>query len=188
MFNVINNELVTFSYDSLENGDTFKYTPPFKYGSVYVYTVFKMGSYMHMTLTSLNSECCEVKSYRIEKHPMYYLDRYGEIQRYYRKSIQDYLIEQKRLPPDTVKTTSLKQLKEELNQGNVTPLVTKLDDVIKEYTKLERVSVLLKDELNKQLIGGDEVLLEFNYGYGHYHQVLVISEDNEEEEKGIFEM
>lgn len=183
MFNVINNELVTFSYDSLENGDTFKYTPPFKYGSVYVYTVFKMGSYMHMTLTSLNSECCEVKSYRIEKHPMYYLDRYGEIQRYYRKSIQDYLIEQKRLPPDTVKTTSLKQLKEELDQWRATPIISKLNDEIKEYTKLEQVSVLLKDELNKNLQDGDEVLLEYNGGYGNYSYTILIAKEEEDDEE-----
>lgn len=188
MFNVINNELVTFSYDNLKDGDTFRYTPPFKHGSAYVYTVFKTTLYTYITIVKLLHEYCEVEKYRIEKYLTYYLDRYGRIQSYYKNSIQDYLIGQKRLPPDTIKTTSLKQLKEEMNQGNVTPLVTKLDDVIKEYTKLERVSVLLKDELNKQLIGGDEVLLEFNYGYGHYHQVLVISEDNEEEEKGIFEM
>lgn len=180
MFNVINNELVTFSYDSLENGDIFTYTPPFKYGYKHVYTVFKIGSYMHITITSLDRECCEVKSYRIEKHLTYYLDRYGRIQSYYKNSIQDYLIKNKRLPPDTIEVTTLKKLKEELNQGNVTPLITKLDGVIKEYSKMERISILLKDELNKQLIGGDEVLLEFNYGYGQNHHVLIISEEEED--------
>ena len=180
MFNIINNELVTFNHGNLKDGDVFQYTPPFKYGYKHVYTVFKIGSYMHITITSLNSERCEVKSYRIEKHPMYYLNRYGEIQSYYKNSIQDYLIGQKRLPPDTIEVTTLKKLKEELNQRNVTPLVTKLDGVVKEYTKLEQASVLLKDELNKQLIGGDEVLLEFNYGYGRCHHVLIISEEEED--------
>lgn len=182
MFNIINDELVTFSYDSLKNGDVFTYTPPFKYGYKHVYTVFKIGLYMHMTITSLNSECCEVKSYRIEKHPMYYLDRYGEIQRYYRKSIQDYLIGQKRLPPDTIELVTLNQLKEKLGEWHTTPIISKLNDEIKEYTKLEQASVLLKEEITKNLQGGDEVLLEHDGGYGSHSYTILITKEEEEEE------
>lgn len=187
MFNVINDELITFDCNSLKDGDTFRYTPQFKYGSVYVYTVFKTTLYAYITLTKLLHEYCEVEKYRIEKHPMYYLNRYGEIQHYYRKSIQDYLIGQKRLPPDTIEVTTLEKLKEKLGEWKVTPLISKLGGVIKEYTKLEQASTLLKGELNRKLQKGDELLLKYNYGYGHYHQVLVISEDNEEEEESIFE-
>ena len=186
MFNVINNELVTFNHGNLEDGDVFQYTPPYCFGYKYVYTVFKTGLYTHVTVTRIYKNQCEVESYLIKENQKYYLDRYGRIQSYYKNSIQDYLIKNKELPPDTVELVTLNQLKEELNQERVTPLISKLNDEIKEYSEIEQASVLLKGEITKNLQGGDEVLLEHDGGYGNCSYTIFIAKE-EEEEEGIFE-
>lgn len=185
MFNIINPELVVFDYDKLEDGDVFKYTPPFEYGSVHVYTIFKMGTHMYMTVTKLKSDYCETESYPIKKGQKYYLDRYGRIQSFCKNSIQGYLVGQKRLPPDTIEMITLEQLKERLSQHRATPLISKLNDEIKEYNKWEQVSTILKGELEKNLQGGDELLLKYDGGYGNYSYAILVIE--EEEEESIFE-
>lgn len=182
MFDIINPELVVFNYDKLEDGDTFTYTPPYCFGYMAVYTVFKTGSYMHVIVTRIYKDSCEVKSYSIKKGQKYYLNRYGEIKRYYRKSIQEYLIKKGELPPDTIEMVTLEQLKEKLNQERVIPLISKLNDEIKEYTKVEQASILLKGELSENLQSGDEMLLKHDGGYGSSSYTIFITKEEEEEE------
>lgn len=188
MFNIINPELVVFNYDKLEDGDVFTYTPPYCFGYKAVYTVFKTGMYVHVTVTKIYKDQCEVEKYRIKENQKYYLDRYGNPVHYYKNSIQDYLIKNKKLPPYNVELVTLDQLKEELYQERVTPLISKLNDEIKEYSEIEKASVILKGEIIKNLRGGDEVLLEHDGGYGSSSYTIFITKEDEEEEKGIFEM
>lgn len=183
MFDIINPELVVFDYDKLEDGDVFTYTPPYCFGYKSVYTVFKTGMYMHVTVTKIYKDQCEVEKYRIKKNQKYYLDRYGNPIRYYSGSIQEYLIKKGELPPYTVELVTLDQLKEELYEERVTPLISKLGGVIKEYTKLEQASVFLKGEIIKNLQGGDEVLLEHDGGYGSSSYTIFITKEEEEEEE-----
>lgn len=182
MFDIINPELVVFDYDKLEDGDTFTYTPPYCFGYMAVYTVFKTGSYMHVIVTRIYKDSCEVKSYSIKEGRKYYLDRYGNPIRYYSGSIQEYLIKKGELPPYTVEMVTLEQLKEELYQERVTPLISKLNDEIKEYTKVEQASILLKGELRENLQSGDEMLLKYDGGYGSSSYTIFITKEEEEEE------
>lgn len=182
MFNVINNELVTFSYDNLKDGDVFTYTPPYCFGYKAVYTVFKTGMYVHVTVTKIYKGQCEVESYSIKENQKYYLDRYGNPIRYYSGSIQEYLIKKGELPPYTVELVTLDQLKEELYEERVTPLISKLGGIVKEYNKLEQVSTLLKGELNGKLQEGDELLLKHDGGYGSSSYTIFITKEEEEEE------
>lgn len=183
MFDIINPELVVFDFDKLEDGDVFTYTPPYCFGYKAVYTVFKTGMYMHVTVTKIYKNQCEVESYLVKENQKYYLDRYGRIQSYYKNSIQDYLIKKGELPPYTVELVTLDQLKEELYQERVTPLISKLNDEIKEYTKVEQASILLKGELRENLQSGDEVLLKHDGGYGSSSYTIFITKEEEEEEE-----
>lgn len=182
MFNIINPELVVFNYDKLEDGDVFTYTPPYCFGYKAVYTVFKTGMYVHVTVTKIYKDQCECEVERIKENQKYYLDRYGRIQSYYKNSIQEYLIKKGELPPYTVELVTLDQLKEELYEERVTPLISKLNDEIKEYTKLEQASIILKGEIIKNLQGGDEILLEHDGGYGNCSYTIFITKEEEEEE------
>ena len=117
--------------------------------------------------------------------------------RHYRNnSIQEYLEGLGELPPDTIKVTTLEKLKEELDQENVTPLISKLGGVIKEYTGPEQEVILpngelvkiLKNrdkillELSKILQDGDEILLECDYGCGHCDNVIFIVKEEKEKD------
>lgn len=184
MFDIINPELVVFDYDKLEDGDVFTYTPPYCFGYKAVYTVFKTGMYVHVTVTKIYKDQCEVEQYRIKENQKYYLDRYGNPRHYRNNSIQEYLIKKNELPPDNIELVTLGQLKEELYQERVTPLISKLNDEIKEYTKVEQASILLKGELRENLQGGDEILLEHDSGYGNCSYTIFVTK--EEEEEGIF--
>lgn len=186
MIDIINTELVVFNYNKLEDGDVFTYTPPYCFGYKTVYTVFKTGMYMHVTVTKIYKDQCEVGSYLVKENQKYYLDRYGNPIRYCNSSIQEYLIKKGELPPDTIKLVTLNQLKEELHKENVAPLISRLGGIVKEYTKLEQVSTLLKGELNNDLQKGDELLLKYNGGYGNYSYAILVTKE-EEEEEGIFE-
>lgn len=182
MFDIINPELVVFNYDKLEDGDVFTYTPPYCFGYKTVYTVFKTGMYVHVTVTKIYKDQCEVEKYRIKENQKYYLDRYGNPRHYRNNSIQEYLIKKGELPPYTVELVTLDQLKEELYQERVTPLISKLNDEIKEYTKVEQASILLKGELRENLQSGDEMLLKHDGGYGSSSYTIFIIKEEEEEE------
>lgn len=184
MFDIINPELVVFNFETLEDGDVFTYTPPYCFGYKAVYTVFKTGMYVHVTVTKIYKDQCEVEKYRIKENQKYYLDRYGNPRHYRNNSIQEYLIKKGELPPYNVELVTLDQLKEELYQERVTPLISKLGGIVKEYNKLEQVSTLLKGELRENLQGGDEILLEHDGGYGNCSYTIFITK---EEEEGIFE-
>lgn len=182
MFDIINPELVVFSYDNLKDGDVFTYTPPYCFGYKAVYTAFKAGSYSHVTVTKIYKDQCEMEHCLIKENQQFYLDRYGNPISYCKGSIQEYLIKKGELPPYNVELVTLDQLKEELYQERVTPLISKLNDEIKEYSEIEQASVLLKGEIIKNLQGGDEVLLEHDGGYGSSSYTIFITKEEEEEE------
>ena len=180
MFNVITDELVTFNHGNLENGDVFQYTPPCCQ-ALHIYNVFKMYDNVFMTVTKLTSERCDVESWSVKKHFMYYLDRYGYVRTYKKGSILDYMINQGELPPEAVCLVTLKELKEELNQENVVPLISKLNDEIKEYSEIEQASAFVKEELTKSLKHGSQLLLKYNYD-DRVHSVVLWTKKEDDDE------
>lgn len=176
MFKVVNDNVVIFNFETLENGDyfTMKKWRNFEYH----YNVFKNMWCAFVVITKISPlECaCEVERFIIDKYipSIYYLDFYGDIQQCEIGSIRHYLLKIGKLPTDNIQIVTLDQLKETTRDIHTKIIMAKTNNSLISY---KNWTTQMSENLRNLLKPGDELLVDFEGKYGIKHRKLLLTKN-----------
>lgn len=176
MFNVVNDDVIIFNFETLENGDSFTIK---KWRDLeYHYNVFKNMWYAFIVITKIATFECEVEKFVIDKYKyassIFYIDSYGDIQSCEIGSIRHYLLKIGKLPTSDIQIVTLDQLKEITRNIHVKILMSKTNNSLISY---KNWTTQMSENLRNLLKPGDELLVDFEGKYGIKYRKLLLTKN-----------